>query len=152
VKKLIVLAIMWLILMSSIHQTTLADEMNNKIEISITNIDKSRGGNLIVFIYKDNNFPSGEEKAIVKRTFKVQHTTQVVKFSDNNYPDELAFKILHDEDANEKTTKNWTGIWPSEGLGYSNNQTLGVLGAPSFDDAKITKENYLAGVTIKLDY
>jgi len=142
-KQSLRLVLISLVLTSFAHQTSMADNID---------IDKSRGGNLIVFIYKDENFPAEEEHAVAMRTFKVQRSTQIVTFSDNDYPDELAFKVLHDEDSNEKTTKNWTGIWPYEGLGYSNDQTLGVLGAPSFDDAKVIKEEYLAGITIKLDY
>ncbi len=147
-KKLILLITMnlW------ISQACLAGELDNKIEITITNIDKAKRGNLIVFIYKDDNFPSGEEKAIAIRTLKVHKTTQVVRFSNHDFPDELAFKVLHDEDANEKTTKNWTGLWPGEGLAFSNSQKLGFLGAPNFDEAKITKKKYSAGITLSLEY
>ena len=131
---------------------TVAEDINSKIVVSISNIDVSRGGNLIILMFKDDSFPSDQENAIAKRTFKVHQVDQVVIISANDLPHELAFKVLHDEDVNDRTTQNWTGIWPGEGLAFSNGQEMGFLGAPNFEDSKLTREQYLESVKMVLDY
>jgi uncharacterized protein (DUF2141 family) len=136
----------------SVSITSVAEDINSKIEVTISNIDKSKGGNLIILVFKDDNFPSYQDKAIAKRTFKVHQDKQIVIFSANDLPHELAFKVLHDEDVNDRTTKNWTGIWPGEGLAFSKGQEMGFLGAPNFEDSKLTREQYLEGVNLVLDY
>jgi len=151
-KTLLLLSIIATILLLTASLKSVAEEINSKIEVSISNIDKSRGGNLIILVFKDDSFPSDQENAIAKRTFKVHQVDQVVIFSANDLPHELAFKVLHDEDVNDRTTQNWTGIWPGEGLAFSNGQKMGFLGAPNFEDSKLTREQYLEGVKMVLDY
>ena len=65
---------------------------------------------------------------------------------------ELAFKVLHDEDSNNKVTKNWMGIWPREGLGFSNDTVMGVAGPPGFDAAKVSKEEIRKGIKMRVIY
>jgi len=133
-------------------QQGIAEDINSKIEVTITNIDKSKGGNLIIYVLRDDKTGLNDDNIIARRIFKAHRTTQQVIFSANDLPEELTFKVLHDEDENGRMTSNWTGIWPGEGLAFSNGQTQGVLGAPSFDESKLYREQYLAGVSLALDY
>lgn len=49
-------------------------------------------------------------------------------------PGRYAFAVYHDADGNGKMNRNAMGI-PSEDYAFSNN-ALGVMGPPSFDDAR----------------
>jgi uncharacterized protein (DUF2141 family) len=73
-------------------------------------------------------------------------------FKVDNTVDELAIKVFHDEDGNGKVSKNWTGIYPKEGLGFSNKQKLGTFGPPSYDKSKLSKKEFLKILNISLLY
>lgn len=122
-----------------------------EITIQITGVDTHRGGNLMVLVFDDDGFPIKHSKAIYGQIIEAKNSKMVVRLKlESN--DELAFKVLHDEDANNQVTKNWTGIWPSEGLGFSNGTKMGVFGPPNFSDAKLTRAQYGNGVTIHIQY
>ena len=139
-------------LITSYSLQSVAEDINSKIEVTITNIDKSRGGNLIIYVLKDERSNLNDDNIVSLRVFKAHRKMQRVIFSANDLPEELTFKVLHDEDENGRMTNNWTGFWAGEGLGFSNGQKSGVLGAPNFDESKLTREEYLAGVSLVLDY
>ena len=122
-----------------------------EVTIQITGVDTHRGGNLMLLVFDDDGFPKQHRKALHGTIFEAKNSTTVdsLKVQSN---DELAFKVLHDEDANNRVTKNWTGIWPSEGLGFSNGTKMGVFGPPNFSDAKLTRAEYRNGVAIHIHY
>jgi uncharacterized protein (DUF2141 family) len=122
------------------------------INITIKNVDINRGGNLIVFIFQDNGFPTKHDKALASKTLPATEAVHTLQFTLPNYPEDLAFKVLHDEDMDGKTSKNWTGIYPSEGLGFSQDQKIGTFGPPSYKKSKLQKSQYLKGVTLTLTY
>ena len=122
-----------------------------KISIEVSGIDVERGGNLIVLVFSSDGFPVKHEKALLTQTIQVSGNPMCFAFNSPS-TDELAFKVLHDEDANNKVTKNWTGIWPKEGLGFSNGAVMGVGGPPGFDAAKIPKNEAVKGIKIRVTY
>ncbi len=128
--------------------STLSEE---KITVKITSIDVNRGGNLILLIFGEKGFPIHHNNALVVRTIRVLKETTIVTLPAPKYS-ELAFKVLHDEDSNNKVTKSWTGIWPIEGLGFSNGKRMGSFGPPTFYQTKLARENTLTGVTLQLVY
>ena len=124
-----------------------------ELKVTVENIDVSRGGNLIVMIFQKDGFPKEHDKAILKEVKKVDSNSSSMSFSFETTLDELAVKILHDEDENGKTTKNWTGIVPKEGLGFTNEQTIWkTLSVPKYEKCKVLKETYENGITIELVY
>ena len=124
-----------------------------EIKVEIQNIDVTRGGNLMVFAFTKDGFPIKHEKAIAKTTIRSKSKTDhVILNIDIKQGGELAFKVLHDEDMNGRTTKNWTGIWPNEGLAFSNNQKMGVFAPPSFKKSKLAYESYINGVLMTITY
>ena len=126
---------------------------DEKISIEVSGIDVERGGNLIVLVFGSDGFPVKHEKAFLTQTTKVSGDRMSVAF---NAPApsyaEMAFKVLHDQDANNKVTKNWTGIWPAEGLGFSNGARMRAVGPPGFDDAKLSRDQAMSGVKVRLIY
>lgn len=141
-----VLLVMAISLISSI---VLADE--EKIAIEISGISVEKGGNLIVLVFGHDGFPVKHEKALLTQTKNVSGDRMTFTFNSPS-ADELAFKVLHDEDSNNKVTKNWTGIWPREGLGFSNGAAMSTVGPPGFDAAKISRSEAIKGVKMRVIY
>ena len=124
--------------------------LTEELKIKVKNIDIRSGGNIIVMVFSEEGFPIEHEKAIFTKTQSAQHETMV--FTINIEMDELAVKVLHDEDMDGKTTKNWTGIWPREGLGFSNDQKLALTGPPKYRHSKLSRGQWENGVTISVLY
>ena len=111
---------------------------NSTLEVEVSNIDVKRPGNIVVFMFSKTGFPKAHDKALSRQQVAADQPTISVRFE--HVPTEFAIKVLHDEDMTGKVTKNWTGIIPAEGLGFSNGATLG-FGPPSFSEAVI-KHNF----------
>lgn len=121
------------------------------ITVEITGIDTHRGGNLMVLVFADDGFPKNHGKALHGKIVAANNSHTVIQLKVQS-DDKLAFKVLHDEDLNNRVTKNWTGIWPSEGLGFSNGTRMGVFGPPNFSEAKLSREEYRKAVAIHIHY
>lgn len=134
---------------SLISSVGLAEE--EKITIEISGIHVERGGNLVVLVFGHDGFPVKHEKALLTQTKNVSGDRMTFTFNSPS-ADELAFKVLHDEDSNNKVTKNWTGIWPREGLGFSNGAAMSTGGPPGFDAAKISRSDAIKGVKMRVIY
>ncbi|MBU2917220.1 DUF2141 domain-containing protein [Psychrosphaera sp. F3M07] len=124
----------WLILGVGmlLNRTSFASELN----ITVTNIDTTKGGNIIVFIYyREEGFPKNHDMAFLSLTKKAMDENLDFSFVIANQ--ELAIKVLHDENGDGKVSKNWTGIYPKDGLGFSNNQKITLTGPPNYKKSKI---------------
>lgn len=105
------------------------------ITLTINNIKHQRGGQLIVFVFFEEGFPKRHEQAIHKTVIPVtKDAVQVVIHVPSDAP--FALKVLHDENMDGKVTKNWTGIIPYDGLGFSNGARV-RFSPPKFKDAVI---------------
>ena len=140
-----------MIVISLMSNAGLAQE--EKISIEVSGIDVERGGNLIILVFGNDGFPVKHEKAFLTQTTKISGDRMSFAF---NAPapsyTEMAFKVVHDQDTNNKVTKNWTGIWPAEGLGFSNGAKMRAVGPPGFDDAKLSRDQARSGVKVRLIY
>ncbi len=121
-----------------------------ELKIKVKNIDIKRGGNIIVMIFGEEGFPKEHEMALFTQSKKSQHETMEFSFDVNM--EALAVKVLHDENGDGKVTKNWTGIWPKEGLGFSNHQKISLKGAPKYKNSKLLKEQLNDGINISIIY
>jgi len=133
-------------LMMLITNSSLASEL----KIKVTNIDVNRGGNIILMIFSENGFPKIHKKALFVHTQSAQQDVMVFKFELTL--NELAVKVLHDENKDGKVTKNWTGIYPKEGLGFSNDQEIGLTGPPKYKYSKLFREQFKNGLNISIIY
>lgn len=104
------------------------------LTLHITNIDLKRPGEVVVMIFQEEGFPKDHQKAIKKYhidPLETQHQLNI------QVPDgKFALKIHHDEDKSGTMTKNWTGIIPAEGVGFSSGAKV-KFGPPSFKAAQM---------------
>ena len=121
-----------------------------EFQVTVSNIDVARGGQIIVFVFGEEGFPKAHDQAVVRQVDdQLQPTmnfTFVVEMG------EIAVKVLHDENKDGKVTKNWTGIYPAEGLGFSNDQTIGLTGPPKYRNARVSKAQFRNGLNITIQY
>jgi len=121
------------------------------VNVEVKNIMVNKGGNVMVLLFTKEGFPIKHDQAVVIHT-KLANAEQL-NFKFNKPSSEyIAFKVLHDEDSNDKVTKNWTGIWPKEGLGFSNDRQMGALGPPNFEEAKLATSNITDTVSLTVTY
>ena len=121
-----------------------------EIVVAITGIDIDKPGNIIVFLFGEQGYPKVHENALQSITLKAGQPNLEVQFE--IVPDEFAIKVLHDEDETGSVTKNWTGIIPSEGLGFSNKQKLGMFGPPDYEDSKLYLSDIKEPISIQMIY
>ncbi|WP_448547567.1 DUF2141 domain-containing protein [Thalassotalea fusca] len=120
------------------------------ISVRVTNINTSKPGNIMAMLFTEEGFPKKHDKALIIKNKKAESTELVFEFS--VALEHFAVKILHDENEDGKTSKNWTGIIPSEGLGFTNGAQLSWRGAPKFKDAMLTLEDVAEALVIPIKY
>ena len=89
---------LWGIIMLTVNSVS-ATELN----IKVNNIDIKRGGNIVVMIFGEEGFPKKHEKAVFTKANNLLNET--MEFSFNLDIDELAVKVLHDENGDWKVIK-----------------------------------------------
>lgn len=120
-----------------------------KVVVSAEGVDRGRPGNLIFFLFEKEGFPKDHSKAIERKQIEINEENHSVEFE--NLPVEFAIKILHDEDGDGEVGKNWTGLIPREGLGFSNNQKV-RFGPPSFKSCVVNSADVKSTLQIKVYY
>ena len=137
--------ILWSSLMLAANSATATE-----LKVKVSNVDVARGGQIIVMVFGEEGFPKDHAKAI---NYEAQDSLQpVMEFSFQVTMEELAVKVLHDENKDGKVTKNWTGIYPKEGLGFSNAQKVGLTGPPKYQYSKISKQQFKDNLEISILY
>ncbi|WP_286235837.1 DUF2141 domain-containing protein [Thalassotalea sediminis] len=121
-----------------------------QVTIEVNNIDISKKGNVIVMIFGESGFPKDHQQTLAKQTQRVQRTKQTFTFTIS--AKEFAVKVLHDENQDGKVTKNWTGIYPKDGLGFTNKQRVGLTGPPSFQKSRILLSEVDSNLAIDIVY
>ncbi len=124
--------------------------MASNIKLKVEGIEVKRGGQIIIFVFKEDGFPKDHSKATEKIVRKASEESFEVDLIDP--PSIFAIKILHDEDENGVVTKNWTGIYPKEGLGFTNDQSVSLTGPPGFKKSAVQKESIQGSLNIKIRY
>ena len=127
---------------SSAQTTVKKDIELMPFSLYIDNIKSEKGGQLIVFVFLERGFPKVHEQTLLKFTSPINANQMTMKIKIPAKTD-FALKVLHDEDMDGKVTKNWTGIFPKDGLGFSNGAKIS-FGPPSFNDAKVNIKDGLS--------
>jgi len=128
------------------HSDAAADE----VRIHVSGIEPARGGVLTAMIFAKDGYPKKHAKALLTQSVPANETEMDFVFTVTH--EQIAVKIHHDEDENGKVAKNWTGIYPAEGLGFSNKQKIKFTGPPSFKKSRINKAQFGEVIEIKLLY
>jgi len=126
-----------------------SNAMTSEFTLHISNIDDSRPGDIVVFLFSQEGFPKDHAKAITLQRQPANKKT--LQFHFGVSLEIFAIKVLHDENGDGNVTKNWTGIFPREGLGFSNGATLG-LGPPSFKRSMLRRSELTNIIDIPLRY
>lgn len=107
------------------------------LDLYVQGVDVPRGGQLQVFVFLKDGFPIKHEKAIKSYVQPARERDVQIKIE---VPTNTAFalKVHHDEDGSGQLTKNWTGIFPTEGLGFSAGAKIN-FGPPSFAEAQMNR-------------
>lgn len=142
--------LLFIIIWGSIAMTSSSITQATAINIKVTGIDVKRGGNIIVMLFSEKGFPKIHQQALATQTKHATKETLTFNFRLNK--PELAVKILHDENGDGKVTKNWTGIYPKEGLGFSNGQKIGMTGPPTYKNSKLAIHQFKEGLNILVRY
>ncbi len=118
------------------------------LTLHVSGIEAGRGGQLQFFIFLKDGFPIKHEKALKSYIRPVSGSDITISVQ---VPADAPFalKIHHDEDVNHKVTKNWTGIFPAEGFGFSAGAKMS-MGPPKFADARMTlPENNTVSISMR---
>ena len=105
------------------------------VQVTLKNIKTERGGQLVVFVFAERGFPKEHDKALLHFIAPVTQETTTIKIDVPKHG-HFAIKALHDENMDMKVTKNWTGVIPRDGMGFSNGVRI-RLAPPSFADARV---------------
>lgn len=103
-----------------------------ELTLTIDEIESKRGGEMFVYVFLEDGFPLEHEKALKHYRFNVTRQTHQLIVDVPDAP--FALKVHHDEDMSGTITKNWIGLYPVEGLGFSSGAKIG-FGPPSFEEA-----------------
>lgn len=129
--------------------TFLSPDQDGNLTIKVVGI-KNNEGQIIVDIFSSElGFPNKTEHAIKRMKTGISegecifNVTGLIKGA-------YAFRIVHDENMNNKLDENFLGM-PKEGVAASNN-AKGFLGPPSFEDSSFSLDSILTTVTIRLIY
>ena len=142
--------IFFILLWSSLMMTQVNAAMKHEITIQVHGIETERGGNIIVMVFGENGFPTAHKKALYTQTKNASQSIMGFKF--NLDLEQIAVKVLHDENGDGKVTKNWTGIYPKEGLGFSNDQHISLTGPPKYKHSMLSKDQFKQGLNISITY
>ena len=122
-----------------------------EITVTVEEIDTERPGHIMVMLYSEDGFPKDHAKALSTQTQSVTTDSNTMRFRFTVEKDNFAIKILHDENMDGEVSKNWTGIIPSEGLGFSNGAKLGFC-PPSYRDAVLNTDEVGKEIAIPIIY
>lgn len=120
----------------------------NNLTVTIDNIEPSRAGVIRVYLFGAEGFPKHHQQAL--QQYELEPKSRVsIQFT--QVPEHFAIKAFHDENNSNSLTKNWTGLFPAEGLAFSNGATV-RFGPPSFSQAKLSYSQTSGNIQLKMLY
>jgi uncharacterized protein (DUF2141 family) len=127
------------------------DNVTQSVNVTVTEINISQGGTLIVGLYRGKDDWLDVESAHKIQRIPVSSETQSVQFEDVEPDSSYAVAVIHDKNENGRMDlRKFPFPKPKEGVGVSNNK-IG-LGPPSYRKAEFSVTNAPVTTTIILDY
>ena len=125
----------------------------SELVLSVTDIDVKKGGDIVVYLYEgEKGFPKVHEDAKFQQRKKASLAVVEFSFTVPKEIEGLAVKVHHDINEDGKVTKNWTGIIPKDGLGFSKEQSISLMGLPKYEKTKLSVDDFAKKQTIKIKY
>lgn len=130
-KALIIIQLQLLfLLLSSFHKK---EETNYPLTVTVNNLRNSDGVVQFALYNEADAFPDEHYKKYYRKlTAKIVNGVSEITF-ENLPAGKYAVNILHDEDSNGKIKKGL--IFPKEGIGFSNYNSIGITNRPVFQKA-----------------
>lgn len=129
--------------------TTASANTMGSLTVDVDAIDSARGGNLVVYVYTDDDNWLKIEKRKHETIVPVTGKSMTVEVSGLPYG-EYAVSVIQDLNGNEKIDMDWFPVpQPAEPSGVSNNAEA-LVGPPSFDDAKFRLNQPKMNLSIEL--
>jgi uncharacterized protein (DUF2141 family) len=103
----------------------------------------SEGEILFALYNKDGSIPDEKYKKYFKKGISKIDKNRTATFTFTNLPEgNYAVNILHDENKNGKIDRKFLLPMPSEGIGFSNYESIGMSNRPNFSKASfLVKSN-----------
>lgn len=117
--------------------------------VEVQGLRNARGQLLVALFQREKGFPDSPGDALQTRIVPLDGKPLSVSFG-GLAPGTYAVSLVHDENRNSRLDKSFIGI-PKEGFGVSNN-VQPVIGAPSYDDAKLQVRAGEQRIEIRLIY
>ena len=138
-----------IILILSVINFSFQNQSGN-LTVTVTNIKNMKGEIEFLLFNKPEGFPNDAEVTYKTVRAKVINTTCSVSFDKISYG-EYAVGVYHDENSNRKLDKAWYGM-PKEGVGVSNNPSLGIFSPPKFETARFNFDASKNSISVKIKY
>jgi uncharacterized protein (DUF2141 family) len=116
----------------------------NALILKLNNLKSDKGSIAVAVFNKSESFPKKAQDAVFKSFTKTTNFPLNIKVPKGEY----AISIFHDKNDNQKLDTNFIGI-PKEAFGFSND-VMGLMGPPSFDEAKFSVYDDKSTISIKL--
>jgi uncharacterized protein (DUF2141 family) len=144
-KKLIVILAITICFLVAIW----ADKSEYTLHVTVKGL-RNDNGNVLLALYNGKaGFPENAEKAVDKVSVSIRDGKAQADFQLSR-SGSYAVCVLHDENNNGVMDKGLFGV-PLEGYGFSND-AMGVMSAPSFEDAAVRVSGSEHHIVINIKY
>ncbi len=118
-------------------------EETYSLTVKAAGFRNSEGEILFALYNKDGSIPDEKYKNYYKKGISKIDKNGTATFTFTNLPEgSYAVNILHDENKNGKIDKKFLLPMPSEGIGFSNYESIGMSNRPNFSKASfLVKSN-----------
>jgi uncharacterized protein (DUF2141 family) len=117
------------------------------IEAHVIRLRNNRGQVICTLFTPSDKFPDRSHKGMTIAA-PIQNGQAICRFKDLPYGN-YAVVAFHDENHDGEFNQNWLGM-PKEGFGFSENP--GTLKKPTFDDARLSLNQQVVRLIIRLNY
>ncbi len=142
-KKIIKKFAIFSVLIGLFSFTPPIQETNYSLTIKVENLRNSKGVVKYALYNRDGSIPDEKyERYFRKGIAEISNDKSTLTFNDlpaGNY----AISILHDENKNGKIDKKFLLPIPSEGVGISNYESIGLFNRPNFSKASFQVDSNL---------
>lgn len=148
IKKIALLLTVFALLSFSVSIT----EETYSLTVKAAGFRNSKGEVLFALYNKDGSIPDEKYEHYFKKGISQIDKNGAAIFTFKNLPKgNYAVNILHDENKNGKIDKKFMLPMPSEGIGFSNYESIGMSNRPKFSKASFEVNGNLSKV-IKVIY
>lgn len=151
-KSQLIKKIFWgvVVLLSICGLYAFAPQQNGTVSIEVEGLRNSKGQVCVLAFASSDGYYKDKKKAKARKTFSIQNQKAICQFTDLPYGN-YAFILIHDENYSEDIDTNMLGM-PTEGIAVSNNAIGAFWQIKSFDEAKISLNQAVKAVKVKIMY